>query len=210
VALLLEYIIAFIFIAPIYAALRVYVPSATLAPNALIVFFALPAVPLAYSAIIVILLMSFPTIGRSQELYNMMVVFGVGIGLFSQRLSVIEPEQLLALLEGTPVTLNTLRSVFPNNLYAGNALVGESFYNQLLNVFYTVIICFIFMLLARKLYFKGAVGASESAAVRKVILSSKSIKKKSRRKNMLAACLLKEFTLLLCYKIHTCALQNTA
>jgi ABC-2 type transport system permease protein len=200
VALVFEYAVALFIMAPMAAALIPYVPAAGLTVNAVLTFLTLPVVPLVYSTVIVMVLMSFSKFGRNRDMYNMLVgliavVFGLGIGMGSQRLAAIDTEQVLALLEGGQASLNALRSVFMNNIFAGRALAGEAFYNQLFNLAIMGLFILIFKYLGEMLYFKGAIGVSESSSPGKK-MTRDDIGKAAQSRSQFTAYLQKELRLL--------------
>jgi ABC-2 type transport system permease protein len=200
VALTMEYGIALLIIAPMYAAYLSYLPVGSLTLNMLIGLLLLPVTPLAYSSIIVMVLMRLFRFGRNRDFYNLIIglvalVFGAGIGIFSSQLNTITPEQAVELLEGNRGVLDNLRSIFPGTLFAGRAVANGEAGAQLINIAITAGVVALFLFLSKFLYFKSVIGISESSAPSRK-MTKEEVLTGARSSGIFASYLQKELRLL--------------
>jgi len=174
VALAFEYIIALGLMATMFVALRDFLPAGLLTLNTIIAFFALPILPMVYSTVLVMLIMRVTRFGSNPDRYAMFVgilaiVVALGFSMYAGQAFMIDGEALLESLQGAPMAMTTLNTVFIGNWFAARAFdigatFGGVFLNQLINVAIAVVALWVFFLLAKALYFAGIIGLSESGA----------------------------------------------
>lgn len=181
VTVLYEYLIsAFIFL-PILIYYGIYESAGLLYYiYGLIVFALIPILPIAFGALIVMLIMRFTNFSRYRELFKIIggvIAMFVGIGLnfaFQSFAAKLDQNTIGELLELGNNSLSVVTSrMFPTVRWAAQALLDYKIANGLTNL---LIFCglsagiyIVLLYFSELVYFKGVVGLSESSA-RSVVL----------------------------------------
>jgi len=204
-ALVFEYILALALMATMFVALRGYLPAGMLTFNTVITFLTLPILPMVYSTILVMLIMRVTRFGRNPDKYAMFVgilaiVVALGFSMFAGQAFMIDGEALAETLQGAPMFMTTLNTVFVGNWFAAQAFemgasFGSAFLNQLVNVAIAGVAIVVFFFLAKILYFAGIIGLSESGASSKK-MTLEDISQNTKGRGQFASYLSKELKLL--------------
>ena len=205
-ALAFEYILALALMATMFVALRGYLPDGMLTFNTIATFLALPILPMVYSTVLVMLIMRVTRFGRNPDKYAMFVgilaiVVALGFSMFAGQAFMVDGEALVEALNGAPMVMTTLNTVFVSNWFASQAFeigasFGTVFINQLINVAIAAAAIIVFFFLAKILYFAGIIGISESGAPSKK-MTLEDISKNTKSQGQFSSYLSKEFKLLL-------------
>ena len=205
VALAFEYILSLALMATMFVALRDFLPGGMLTFNTIITFLTLPILPMVYSTVLVMLIMRVTRFGRNPDKYAMFVgiiaiVAALGFSMYAGQAFMIDGEALVEALQGAPMAMNTLNTVFVGNWFAAQAFemgaaFGGVFFNQLINVVIAVAAIGIFFFLAKILYFAGIIGLSESGAPSKK-MTLEDISKNAKGQGQFNSYLMKELRLL--------------
>ncbi|GAA3399734.1 hypothetical protein ACFFNY_18045 [Paenibacillus hodogayensis] len=175
---------------------------------AVLIFLALPIVPLILASIIAMAVMSFAGISRNKDRFRMFggiaaVLLSFGLNMFIQRTlsKAMKPEQLQEMLTGGNNSFVDMATrSFPSVKLAANALLQEAQLSGLawlgLFVGLSVLGYLVFVALAQKFYFKGVIGLSESGA-RRIRLSGSQLDKRTSQQSALKALMTKEIRVLL-------------
>lgn len=174
---------------------------------ALVIFLALPVVPLVIAAFISMIVMRFTPFAKNKDMFNtiagvFVLVISIGINIFFQRFGANHqnPEEMMLLLtQGNNSLINTMSNFIPSAKLAVNALVfsGEirGLINVLLFLIVTIALLLILLVLGEVLYFKGVIGISQSSSKRKK-LSREEFEESTVQSSVLKSYLLKELRLL--------------
>lgn len=191
IALFYEYISQFIFLTPILIAFGLKSNSGLLYYiYSIIAFLALPIIPLIIASILDMIIMQFTNITKNKDLFRIIsgiisIFLAIGLNLSIQNYGTIklDQNQLLNLLnQGNNSLLAFSSKLFPSIKLIVYSLVNNS---QLTGILYLLafllinIFCIvIFIVIGNLLYFKGALGASEtySKGVQDITKLNKSIK----------------------------------
>ena len=131
----------------------------------------LPVIPLSYAAVIIMIIMRvFRRLKNKKVLTVISTVVAVAaallLSIFGQSLS---DQTNAAGALSTARQLNGAYYVFPQLYLAQGALVGENILLLILFIAATALTIFVFLLLARVLYIKGAMGMSEVSSKRRAL-----------------------------------------
>jgi len=205
IALAFEYLISLALVGTMFAALLRFVPADVLTFNGIITFLTLPILPVVYSTVLVMILMRVTRLGRNPDRYTLIVgilaiVLAVGFSLYAAEALTIDPEALMAALEGTPVFMTTMNTVFIGNGFAARAfgatrIFGGALHNQIINVAIVAGAVVVFFMLAKVLYFAGVIGLSESGAPAKKMTTA-DIASNTKGRGKFFAYFIKELRLL--------------
>ncbi|KQL46206.1 hypothetical protein AN963_14635 [Brevibacillus choshinensis] len=186
VALLYEYMTSLIMIVPIFITFGVKSGGGVLYYlYALLVFIALPVIPLTLSSIIVMLFMRYTNFGKSKDRFRLIggllaIALAVGFQAFIQRQTsgtgnnLEQVQQMIA--AGDQGLLGIVTQLFPASNLAALAMFESSAWSGLgyLVAFYVVaVVGFgLFTFVGNRLYFAGVMGISESKSKRKRVEES--------------------------------------
>ncbi|WP_409346523.1 putative ABC transporter permease subunit [Paenibacillus sp. MBLB4367] len=174
----------------------------------IVVFAALPVIPLVIASIIAMIVMRFTNVAKHKDRYRMIggavaVIIGLGANMLFQRYtraSLNQQELQDLLLSGNNSFMDTAVQMFPTVKFAATALMNELAWKGLaglvLFVALSALVIVLFMLLGEWLYFRGVMGMSESGSKRKA-LSSSEFEKQTKQSSALKAYLVKEMRILL-------------
>lgn len=202
VCLVYEYAFTLIVCAPLFIA---YANNAQIGIAylllALLIFITLPIYPLVLSSIITMLLMRFVPFFKNRDRFNMIagilsivLAFGFSFAMNSGTIG-DDPNALITMLvQGHNSMISLFSKIFPAIPFAAEALISS---DVLQLVFYILITCaalVVLVILGKWLYFKGAIGFSETKSSRKE-LSAKDFERVSRHSKV-HTYLIKELRLL--------------
>ncbi|WP_373899247.1 putative ABC transporter permease subunit [Haloimpatiens sp. FM7315] len=187
----------------------------------LIIFLLIPIIPLILSSILVMLIMSFTSIAKDKDRFRKIggiisIVFIVVLNGFMQKYSKasMDPEKANEILNaGKNGFASIISKIFPTAKFAalGSANSGslEGFINLIIFIAISVLILCLFIALAEGLYFKGAIGISETSSKRKK-LSKEELNKNIVKQSTLIACIKKELRLLFRTPVYfyNCVIMN--
>lgn len=203
VCLVYEYAFTLIVCVPLYIAYAnnaaIGIPYILLA---LVIFITLPIYPLVLSSIITMLLMRFVPFFKNRDRFNMIagilsiiLAFGFSFAMNSGTIAE-DPNALISMLtQGNNSMISLFSKIFPAIPFAAEALIGS---DALQLVYYILITCAalaVLVILGKWLYFKGAIGFSETKSSRKE-LSAKDFARVSRHSKV-RTYLIKELRLLI-------------
>ncbi|MED4755341.1 putative ABC transporter permease subunit [Brevibacillus choshinensis] len=186
VALLYEYMTSLIMIVPIFITFGVKSGGGVLYYlYALLVFIALPVIPLTLASIIVMLFMRYTNFGKSKDRFRLIggllaIALAVGFQAFIQRQTSgtgNNLEQIQQMITaGDQGLLGIVTQLFPASNLAALAMFENSAWSGLgyLVAFYVVaVVGFgLFTFVGNRLYFAGVMGISESKSKRKRVEES--------------------------------------
>ena len=203
VCLVYEYAFTLIVCVPLYIAYAnnaaISIPYILLA---LVIFITLPIYPLVLSSIITMLLMRFVPFFKNRDRFNMIagilsiiLAFGFSFAMNSGTIAE-DPNALISMLtQGNNSMISLFSKIFPAIPFAAEALISS---DALQLVYYILITCAalaVLVILGKWLYFKGAIGFSETKSSRKE-LSAKDFARVSRHSKV-RTYLIKELRLLI-------------
>ena len=203
VCLVYEYAFTLIVCVPLYIA---YANNAAIGIHyillALAIFITLPIYPLVLSSIITMLLMRFVPFFKNRDRFNMIagilsiiLAFGFSFAMNSGTIAE-DPNALISMLtQGNNSMISLFSKIFPAIPFAAEALISS---DALQLVYYILITCAalaVLVILGKWLYFKGAIGFSETKSSRKE-LSAKDFARVSRHSKV-RTYLIKELRLLI-------------
>ena len=203
VCLVYEYAFTLIVCVPLYIAYAnnaaIGIPYILLA---LVIFITLPIYPLVLSSIITMLLMRFVPFFKNRDRFNMIagilsiiLAFGFSFAMNSGTIAE-DPNALISMLtQGNNSMISLFSKIFPAIPFAAEALISS---DALQLVYYILITCAalaVLVILGKWLYFKGAIGFSETKSSRKE-LSAQDFARVSRHSKV-RTYLIKELRLLI-------------
>ncbi|WP_035294340.1 hypothetical protein [Clostridium sp. KNHs214] len=186
-----------------------------------IVFLTLPIVPLVISSIIVMLIMSFTGLAKNKDRFRKIggivgLILILFMNSYMQKISQnsLDPKKLSKMvMERNNGFVNIVTKIFPSTKFAAFSAINSDNISGLLNLLIflsiSILSMFIFNIIAEKLYFKGAIGISETSSKRKK-LSSKEFSKTTIKQSILLSYTKKELKLLFRTPIYfyNCILMN--
>ena len=203
VCVLYEYLFAASILVPTYAA---YLHQGNIEwsflPLGIIVMVLLPIFPLVLSTLFTILLMRFVPFFKNRDRFNLISsILVVGLGMsFSFFMNSLgtqsESELLQALMSGGSSLLSLFMKLFPSIPYFARALVEGNLWELLIGSIITLLALIVLLSIGKFLYFKGAIGSSETSASHKQ-LSERKLKQLTHRGNKKWTYLKKDFKILL-------------
>ena len=203
VCLVYEYAFTLIVCVPLYIAYAnnaaIGIPYILLA---LAIFITLPIYPLVLSSIITMLLMRFVPFFKNRDRFNMIagilsiiLAFGFSFAMNSGTIAE-DPNALISMLtQGNNSMISLFSKIFSAIPFAAESLISS---DALQLVYYILITCAalaVLVILGKWLYFKGAIGFSETKSSRKE-LSAKDFARVSRHSKV-RTYLIKELRLLI-------------
>ncbi len=202
VCVIYEYLFSFSVLIPTYAAYLHYgeIPV-TFIPFGIITLLLIPVFPLVLSTIVTILLMRFVPLFKNRDRFNiissiLLIFLGIAYSFFmNSQGAQDETEILMTLITGDNSLLQFFMKLFPMIPFFARAIIEGSILDMLEAIGICAIALGTLLTLARLLYFKGAIGSSESNASHKK-MSAKQLQKSSRQRSKTGSYLKKEFKLL--------------
>lgn len=169
---------------------------------AILLFMSLPIYPLVLSSIITMLLMRFVPFFKNRDRFNMIagilsIVFAFSFSfLMNSSTMTNDPNALITMLvQGHNSMISLFSRIFPAIPFAANAVIDGDAVSLVIYLLITVAALGVLVLLGRWLYFKGAIGFSETKSSRKA-LSAKDYSRVLRHSKV-RTYLIKEMRLLI-------------
>lgn len=160
-----------------------------------------PVMPLIYSGVISMILMRVFKRAKNKDFLSILsvlvtLVFAFGLSTVTSGMGDMEGEALIALMmKGRNSLMGFMNGIFPSLRFLEKGVAEESILPMLIFLVITAAAMVVFLLIAEKLYFSGAMGMRETTAKRKMV-SERESSKMSRRKSARKAYLQKELKLL--------------
>lgn len=169
---------------------------------AILLFMSLPIYPLVLSSIITMLLMRFVPFFKNRDRFNMIagilsIVFAFTFSfLMNSSTMTNDPNALITMLvQGHNSMISLFSRIFPGIPFAANAVIDGDAVSLVIYLLITAAALGVLVLLGRWLYFKGAIGFSETKSSRKA-LSAKDYSRVLRHSKV-RTYLIKEMRLLI-------------
>ena len=198
-----EYLTTFLLAIPVLVAyIQVMNPDVFFYVKVLIILLLSPVVPLAFGAVIIMVIMAFVPFFKNRDLFNyasgfLALAFAIGINVVVGGTATLSQEKLLAMLtEGNNSLLAIFKFMFPNLPFAIQSLVDGSWISFILFLVITALVVFVFLTISKIVYFIGIIGVNETAAGRKQ-LNLKAYQKETSTKGALMSYFLKEMRLMI-------------
>ena len=198
-----EYLTTFLLAIPVLVAyIQVMNPDVFFYVKVLIILLLSPVVPLAFGAIIIMVIMAFVPFFKNRDLFNyasgfLALAFAIGINVVVGGTANLSQEKLLAMLtEGNNSLLAIFKFMFPNLPFAIQSLVDGSWLSFILFLVITALVVFVFLTISKIVYFIGIIGVNETAAGRKQ-LNFKAYQKETSTKGAMMSYFLKEMRLMI-------------
>lgn len=207
VTLIFEYLMQLLLLVPLLvtfgiksgAGLNYYLIAA-------LVFFSLPVIPLVLASLLAMVLMSYSSISRHKDRFRIWagglgLIAALGLQFLMQRTMVeSKPEDFIRILQqGENSLTGWAVRLFPGVKTAVQALLQQGAAAGWLNLLLFLLLTGLFLLLlhlaGKALYFRGAVGGSESFAAHRA-LSASEMAGTGRRSGQFRSLVSKEFRLL--------------
>ena len=198
-----EYLTTFLLAIPVLVAyIQVMNPDVFFYVKVLIILLLSPVVPLAFGAVIIMVIMAFVPFFKNRDLFNyasgfLALAFAIGINMVVGGTATLSQEKLLAMLtEGNNSLLAIFKFMFPNLPFAIQSLVDGSWLSFILFLVITALVVFVFVTISKIVYFIGIIGVNETAAGRKQ-LNLKAYQKETSTKGAMMSYFLKEMRLMI-------------
>lgn len=168
----------------------------------IIIFLTLPIIPIIVCSLIIMLIMSFTDFAKDKDRFKFLsgivgIVLAILINIFMRKVS--GPNAIITSLKDNSNIINKVTTAFPSTKLAALSLLNSRNISGLLNLLIFLIISalalIIFVIAAQSLYFKGAIGISESSSKGKK-LSDREFSKSSNQNSKLRSYVIKEWKLL--------------
>lgn len=204
VCLLYEYMFSIAILVPTYAAYIVILgTSSSLIIFGLLSIFLLPIFPLVLSTILTILMMRFVPFFKNRDRFNMIagiltlvLAFGFSFATNSFGSEMDEAELMQLLLAGNNSMLDVFMNLFPMIPFFARAVVEGSILDFLIGSGMTLLSLVVLLTVGKLLYFKGAIGNSESMSSHKE-MSEEQLGKATRAGNKVWTYAKKDFKIIL-------------
>lgn len=204
VALIFEYLTVFFIGAPILAGyISVVQPGLGFYLVLIPTLILLPVVPLILSSLIVMLVMMWVPFAKNRDFFNylsgfLVLAFAIGFNMTISNMAVtLDQAELIRLLQsGNNSLMNFYQVSIPTVPFAVTSVVSSSVVDFGIYALMSLGFLLLFTLTAKFLYFKGAIGISETGANRKT-LSDKAYAKSTILGNPILTYALKELKLMI-------------
>lgn len=168
-----------------------------------VIFLTLPIIPIIICGLISMIIMAFTDLVKDKDRFKFLsgmfaIVLAVLINIFIRKVS--GPSAMITSLKDNSNAINNAAKAFPTAKLAALSLLNSATILGLLNLLIflviSIIALIIFVVAAQGLYFKGAIGMSESTSKGKK-LSDNELNKSSNQSSKLKSYTIKELKLLL-------------
>lgn len=169
--------------------------------NALLAVIFVPVMPLVYSGLFSMILMRVFKRAKNKDFLSVIsvlltLVFAFGLSSITSGMGDMSGEAMVELLmRGRNSLMGFMNGIFPSLRFLEKGVAEGSLLSMLIFLGITAAAVVVFLLIAEKLYFSGAMGMRETTARRKAV-SEKESRKLNRRKSARKAYLQKELKLL--------------
>lgn len=169
---------------------------------ALLIFLALPVIPIVLDSVIVMIIMRFTNLAKNKDAFRTIsaviaIILGVGVSTMSQRFVLNQGTGQTQLGNNSMVAITS--NIFPASKLGALGLINHGSLSGLVYTGLFIILSllgfYLFLLLGNKLYFKGVTGVSVSSSSKKQI-SSEELSRKSIRSTVIKSYVLKELRIL--------------
>lgn len=173
-----------------------------------IIFITLPVIPLTIATLIDMFIMRFSTLFKNKDRFRLIasllgVFIGIGVNIFSQRFSNVgekSGEVHDMVLKMNKSVSGVGSKIFPSSNFAADSLNNWNNSSGLLAILIFILLNAIFLIIllyiCGALYFKGALGVSESTAKRKKLTGAE-IEKNTNQNSAISSLIWKELKILL-------------
>lgn len=202
IIILFEYLVEVVILLPTLIGFCYKEGNALFIIYGIIIFLTLPIIPIIICGLISMIIMTFTDLVKDKDRFKFLsgmlgIVMAIVINIFIRKVS--GPEALISSLRDNSDAINNASKAFPSARFAAFSLLNSTTISGLLNLIVFLIISIIalviFFIAAEALYFKGAIGISESTSKGKK-LSHKEFNKSSVKNSKLKSYMLKELKLL--------------
>lgn len=203
VIILFEYFVELVTLLPTLAGFCYKAGNAIFIIYGVIIFLTLPIIPIIICGLISMVIMAFTNLVKDKDRFKFLsgifaIVLAVLFNIFIRKVS--GPTALITSLKDNSSVINNATRFFPTAKLATLSLLNSTTFLGLINLFIflvvSVIALIIFVIAAQSLYFKGAIGMSESTSKGKR-LSNNELNKSSIQSSKLKSYTIKELKLLL-------------
>ncbi|MDF2502675.1 permease [Clostridium sp.] len=203
IVMLFQYFVELITLLPTLIGFGYKAGNIIFAIYSIIIFLTLPIIPIIICGLISIIIMAFTDIVKDKDRFKFLsgmfgIIFAVLINIFIRKIN--GPNSFITSIKDNSSTINNATNAFPTAKLAAFSLLNSNSVNGLLNILLFLIISIaaliIFVVAAQGLYFKGAIGMSESTSKGKK-LSDKELNKSSVQSSKLKSYTIKELKLLI-------------
>lgn len=203
IIILFEYMVEFIMLLPTLAGFCYKAGNIIFIIYGIMIFITLPIIPIIICGLVSMIIMTFTDFFKDKDKFKFLsgmlgIVLAIVINIFIRKIS--GPQAIISSLKNNSESINTFSSSFPPAKFAALSLLNSTNILGLLNLIIFIIISIlaiiIFFVAGNGIYFKGAIGISESSSKGK-ILSYKEFNKSSEKNSKLKSYVLKELKLLL-------------
>ncbi len=163
----------------------------------------LPILPIVLVSLLVMIIMSFSKITKNRNRFQLfatiiVIALVIAFSIFITKIEgdTITDEQMTQMLTQTNSMVNVIKGFFPTLEYAIDTILSSSIITSLIQflklIGFTAIAYIVYILLARKLYFKGLIGNLYSGSKR----SNKKVNLNSKKTTIGKSYVSKEFKIL--------------
>jgi len=169
---------------------------------ALLVFLALPVLPIMLDSVIVMLIMRFTNLGKNKDTFRMVsaiiaIFLGVGMNVLIRRFALNQELDRMQLGNNSLVALTS--NIFPVAKFGALGLINSGRLSGLgytcLFLVISILGFYLFLILSNLLYYKGVTGVSVSSSRQRKI-SDKELSRQTVRSSVLKSYILKELRIL--------------
>ncbi len=175
--------------------------------NAALVYGALPVIPLAIVSAVVVAMMRFINISRKKDILLIVggiavlaVAFGFQFLTLRAQNKSISASQMAAFLTSPDSLLHRIGSNFPPGIWATKAIAGgfsgEGFVNLAVFMATSLIVFAAMIVLAEKLFYRGAVGLNEISGRRRLLTRDEMSRRVSSGRRAINAIFVREFRIM--------------
>ncbi|MFT8313646.1 MAG: permease [Clostridium sp.] len=203
VIILFEYFVEIVTLVPTLIGFCYKAGNALFIIYGVVVFLTLPIIPIVICSLIIMIIMSFTGLFKDKDRFKFLsgifaIVLAVLVNVYIRKIS--GPSAMITSLKDNSGAINNAAKAFPSAKLAALSLLNSTSISGLLNLLIflviSIIVLIIFVIAAQSLYFKGAIGISESSSKGKK-LSDKEFSKSSIQNSKLKSYVIKELKLLL-------------
>lgn len=178
VAMFYEYLIIIIFYLPVVLSYGIEDKAGFLfIIYSVVIFLALPIIPLVMASILNIIIMRFTNLGKHKEftkilggIFGLFLILGINFYTQNKAASLENPQDMVALLTNKNSIINLTAKIFPLSKFASLALLNSVNFKGILNLIIflgiSILIFAVFVILGNELYIKGVIGITEAPSKR--------------------------------------------
>lgn len=162
----------------------------------------LPILPLVFSSTLIVLVLKFFPRFKNRDMFNLVgsffaIALSLVISYFSQQLALASPKELQSLMmQGNNSMIDIMGYLFVNTRFLVSAIIDLNILDLLIYIVITLGSVALFLWVAQRFYFSGAIGVNETTSRRKE-LSKEVLDKKTSQQSILITYIKKELRLLI-------------